>query len=112
MRGEIDIAYTTNDGIGFNRDGLGVAAKLMKMTLKSRRIRTVSLMFNTGECTATRDASAKALEPLTVAAKTLWHVGSRKMRIAIALKSIFIVIPSDYLPYHALEQSFIRKTWR
>jgi hypothetical protein len=34
MRGEIDIAYTANDGIGFNRDGLGVAAKLMKMTVK------------------------------------------------------------------------------
>jgi hypothetical protein len=34
MRGEIDIAYTANDGIGFNRDDLGGAAKLMKMTVK------------------------------------------------------------------------------
>ncbi|MFZ0149643.1 MAG: hypothetical protein WAM72_15160 [Xanthobacteraceae bacterium] len=34
MRGEIDIAYTANDGIGLNRDDLGVGAKLMKMTVK------------------------------------------------------------------------------
>jgi hypothetical protein len=56
-------------------------------------------VLNTGECTATRDARAKALEPFAVAADTLWHVRSRKMRIAIALKSIFIVYSNpDLIP--------------
>jgi len=31
---DIDIAYTANDGIGFNRDDLGVAPKLIIMTVK------------------------------------------------------------------------------
>jgi hypothetical protein len=34
MRGDIDIAYTADDGIGFNRDDLGVAPKLIIMTVK------------------------------------------------------------------------------
>ena len=56
-------------------------------------------MLNSGECTATTDARAKALEPLTVAANTLWHVRSRKVTIAIALKSIFIVYSNpDLIP--------------
>ena len=58
---------------------------------RDRPIRSVSPILNTGECTATRDARAKALEPFAVAANTLWHVRSREMRIAIALNSIFIV---------------------
>ena len=98
MRSDIDIAYTANDGISFNRDDLGVVPKLMT-TVKRRRIRSLSPVLNTGECTATRDASAKALEPLAVAANKLWPVRSRKMRIAIALKSIFIVIPSDSIDF-------------
>ena len=58
---------------------------------RDRPIRSVSPILNTGECTATRDARATALEPFAVAANTLWHVRSREMRIAIALNSIFIV---------------------
>ena len=69
------------------------------MLWPSRRIRSLSPVLNTGDWTTTTDARAKALEPPTVAASTLWHVGSRKVTIAIALKSIFIVYSNpDLIP--------------
>src|SRR5947209_8616569 len=77
-----------------------------KGTLESppnrRAITRFSCRLKSGECAATRDARAKALEPAVVAADALWLTSSNgKRRIAVRLR------PDAFMFSSSLERPII-----